>query len=197
MKHVEAGTDQGTHEIPIGLSSCRDQSKNWKPGFGVPCANFNHFLRPHAWGPTYMLTATVLYVTCLSSLEMVQCWILNATFFWQWIRDKSGLTRHVMCLSIDYNSWRCNTNPSARPCLCCCFVCERLDIWRDMKPCKPLTVNWPFGGTYRLHFSRLNKPKKTPELKRVTRRWRRFILPKRRLNFKGIHYVISQKIYCL
>jgi hypothetical protein len=76
-------------------------------------------------------------------------------------------------------------------------------IFWDITPCSPLSVNWRFGGTYRLHLQdRKNKLGKKLVWKQVASRslffllwrWRRYVPPKRRLTLNGLHCVISQKM---
>jgi hypothetical protein len=67
-------------------------------------------------------------------------------------------------------------------------------IYWDMTPCSPSSFNRRFGGTYRLHFpGRRNKFSKNQHLFLRPRRWRRYVLPKRRLKLDQLHGVISQK----
>jgi hypothetical protein len=61
----------------------------------------------------------------------------------------------------------------------------------DITPCSPLKANRRFGGAYsachlllRWYLARLIRPW----------RWKRYVPPKRRLAFSGVHGVISQKI---
>jgi hypothetical protein len=62
-------------------------------------------------------------------------------------------------------------------------------IYWDIMPCSPLKVNWHFCSACHLFlhwfFARLTlRPW----------RWRRYVPPKRRLTFNGLHGVISRKI---
>jgi hypothetical protein len=63
-------------------------------------------------------------------------------------------------------------------------------IFLDMAPCRLLSFNWCFGGTYRPLLAcwfLLN-------LFLRPWRWRRYVPPKRRLKLDGLHGVISQKM---
>jgi hypothetical protein len=68
-------------------------------------------------------------------------------------------------------------------------------IFWDITPCSPLKVNRRFGGTCRLHLQsrRISRTRNQRE-SRWQARWKRHVPPKRRLTFKQIHGVISQKI---
>jgi hypothetical protein len=71
-------------------------------------------------------------------------------------------------------------------------------IFWDRTPCSPLKVNRRFGGTYRLYLQgrRVSRARNQCEISwqaEKFRRWRRYIPPKRRLTFNGLHGVISQK----
>jgi hypothetical protein len=61
-------------------------------------------------------------------------------------------------------------------------------IFWDMTPCSLLSCNRRFGGTYRLHIQG------RAELFLRPWRLRRYIPPKRRLQLKRLHDVISQKM---
>jgi hypothetical protein len=88
-------------------------------------------------------------------------------------------------------------------------------IFWDMTPWSPLSFNRHFGGTCRLHLQdrRINQARNQRESRWQAKlysdmlsrwflarlilrpwRWRRHVLPKRRLTFNGLHGVISQKI---
>jgi hypothetical protein len=57
-----------------------------------------------------------------------------------------------------------------------------------------MSVNWRFGGKYRLHQqSQKNKFSKKPAWKQVPPGWRRYVPPKRRLTLNRLNGVISQK----
>jgi hypothetical protein len=72
-------------------------------------------------------------------------------------------------------------------------VDQKSTIFWDITPCSPLEVNRLFGGTYRLHLQgrRISRARNQSKI-----RWqgRRYIPPKRRFTFNGLHGVISQKI---
>jgi hypothetical protein len=77
------------------------------------------------------------------------------------------------------------------------------DIW-DIKPCSQLNVDRRFGRTHRFHYQDRKKPRKIPAWKQVGGirpwRWRRYVLPKRRLTFNGLHSVIvlcSHRCVCV
>jgi hypothetical protein len=67
-------------------------------------------------------------------------------------------------------------------------VLMKSTIFWDITPCIPLKGNLPFGGTYRLHLQ--------GRISRVIyqRESRRYVRPKRRLTFNGLHGVLSQNI---
>jgi hypothetical protein len=72
-------------------------------------------------------------------------------------------------------------------------------VFWDITPCSPLKVSRSFGGTYHLN---LQGGSARHLLSRLFLswfflrpwRWRRYIPPKRRLTFIGLHDVISQKM---
>jgi hypothetical protein len=85
-------------------------------------------------------------------------------------------------------------------------------IFWDITPCGPLKANWRFGGTYCLHLQdrETSRARNQVEsrwqaglwwfLARLiyrSRKWRRYIPPKRRLSLNGLHGVISQKTVVL
>jgi hypothetical protein len=77
-------------------------------------------------------------------------------------------------------------------------------------PCSPLKVNRRFGGIYRLHFHclKISRARNQREIRWQTElsrwflarhifrpwRWRRYVPPKRRLTFNGLHSIMSQKM---
>jgi hypothetical protein len=81
-------------------------------------------------------------------------------------------------------------------------------IFWDIKPCSPLKVKRRFGRTYRLHpqVVIISRERYKSSVCHLLSRWflarvilrpwscMRYVPPKRRLTFKGIHGVISQKI---
>jgi hypothetical protein len=73
-------------------------------------------------------------------------------------------------------------------------------IFWDRTPCSPLKVNRRFEGTYRLHCQGwgISRARYQCESKWQAGlrpwRWRRYVPPKRRLTFNGLHGVTSQKI---
>jgi hypothetical protein len=67
------------------------------------------------------------------------------------------------------------------------------NIFWDITPCSPLKVNRRLGGTYRSVCHLLSRWF-LAELIRRPWRWRRYVPPKRRLTFNGLHGVITQKI---
>jgi hypothetical protein len=79
---------------------------------------------------------------------------------------------------------------------------RRVLIFWDITPCSPSKFGRRFGGTYRLHFqgrriSRARNQRKgrwPAQLILRPWRWRRYVPPKRRLNFNRLHGVITQKI---
>jgi hypothetical protein len=75
-------------------------------------------------------------------------------------------------------------------------------IFWDITTCSPVKVNWLFRGTCRLHLQgrRISQARNQCESRwqaawLILRpwRWRRHVPQKRRLNFNGLHDVISQK----
>jgi hypothetical protein len=82
-------------------------------------------------------------------------------------------------------------------------------IFWDITPCSPLEVTQSFGGRYRLHLQdrRKSQGRNQCESRWITEHacfhatwsiliswiWRRYVPPKRRLTFNGLHGVISQK----
>jgi hypothetical protein len=106
------------------------------------------------------------------------------------------------------------------PRICCTLVSSHIThspklilslnstIFWDIMLCSPLSVNWRFGGTYRLHLQgrRISWARDHSSacfllscrfLARLILgpwRWRRQVPPKRRLTFNGLHGVISKKI---
>jgi hypothetical protein len=84
-------------------------------------------------------------------------------------------------------------------------------VFCDIAPCSPLKVNRRFGGTFRFHLQgrRISWVRNQPEsmwqaeprsrwfLAQIIIRpwiWRRYLPPKRRLTFNGLHGIISQMI---
>jgi hypothetical protein len=81
-------------------------------------------------------------------------------------------------------------------------------IFWDITPCSPLRVNRHYGGTCRLHLQdrRISQARNQRKgcgsaccllhtgLILRSWRWRRYVPPKRRLTFNGLHGIISQKI---
>jgi hypothetical protein len=79
-------------------------------------------------------------------------------------------------------------------------------VFWNIKPCSPLIVNRRFGGTYRLHlqgrtmwwarYQLCLQPASPWYLARLilqTWRWKRYVPPKRRLTFNGLHGLSSRK----
>jgi hypothetical protein len=76
-------------------------------------------------------------------------------------------------------------------------VVMKSTTFRDITPCNPLKVNRRFGGTYLLHLQGLISRAWCQHESRWQAevwRWKRYVPPKRRLNFRGLHGIISQKI---
>jgi hypothetical protein len=65
-------------------------------------------------------------------------------------------------------------------------------VFWDITRCSPFKVSRRFGGTYRLHLLAFTLVFCSLILRPW--RWRRYIPPKRRLTFNGLHCIISQKI---
>jgi hypothetical protein len=81
-------------------------------------------------------------------------------------------------------------------------ILKSIILW-DITPCRTLSFNRRFGGTYRLHLqgrrNRFSKPasKQVASLLNIFLRpwrWRRYVPPKRRLKLNGLHGAISQKM---
>jgi hypothetical protein len=83
---------------------------------------------------------------------------------------------------------------------------RRVTDFLEIRPCSPLKVNWRFWGTYRLHLQglRINRRRYQRESRwrgfaftlwylacLISRpwRWSRYVPPKRRLTFNGLHGV--------
>jgi hypothetical protein len=72
----------------------------------------------------------------------------------------------------------------------------RSSVFWDITQCSRLKVNRRFGGTCRLHLQgwRISRARNQRESRWEAELWRRFVPPKRRVIFNGLHGVISQKI---
>jgi hypothetical protein len=84
-------------------------------------------------------------------------------------------------------------------------VMQNTVFW-DITLCSPFKVNIHFGGTYHLHLqirisrARFQRKKQVASTLLATFfpwRWRRYVPPKRRLTFNGLHCVMSHKTVLL
>jgi hypothetical protein len=86
---------------------------------------------------------------------------------------------------------------------------KKSNVFWNTTPCSPLKVNRRFGGTYRLHLQREIISRTRNQLVAACHllsrwclariilrlwRWGRYVPPKRRLAFNGLHCGMSQKI---